>query len=155
MKKIIIGILITAVILTVGWFILLRPSNITQKGITESFDLHKNAFNTVAEYLTGNNISAEIDGFLTPDNDYGIVEITENTFQEFTIAVKELTSKDCKSIVSNGESVEFVYHSSGGLFNRLNASIIYNGKDTVDKKITVPLGDGWHLYIYSNNMVTE
>ena len=46
---------------------------------------------------------------------------------------------DHDAIISKGMEVEFVYHSTGGKFNKLYGSVIYNGFDKVDGKITVPL----------------
>ena len=102
----------------------------------------------VAEYLVDNNITTEINGLLTHDNNYGVPIINENDYRKFNEAVEVIMYKEFVSIVSDGESVEFIYESSGGILNRLGASIIYNGKDRVDGKPTVRLNNnGWHLYI--------
>ncbi len=152
--KIIIGVVITTVIVTAVWLIFLRPSDISQESVTQSFELHKSEFATVATYLTENNISADITGAVTDDNSYGISQSNDNSYHSFTEAVKLLMYDDCTAIVSDGKTVEFSYDSSGGFFNKLNASVIYNGEDKVDAKITVPLSEsGWHLYIYTDDMV--
>lgn len=152
LKFVVMGVILIAVAV-VSWFILLRPSEISQESVTENFENHKESFYTVAEYLTENKIDTKIYSNLTSDNNYGVPEISKDTYEKFTLAIEEVLKEGCVSVVSDGSTVEFVYPSSGGLFNKLNASVIYNGKNTVEEKITVQLNkDGWHLYVYDGNM---
>lgn len=148
MKKFVCIALTILVLGVIAWFILLRPSDISQELVTESFKSKEKSFMVVAEYLVDNNITTEINGLLTHDNNYGVPIINENDYRKFNEAVEVIMYKGFVSIVSDGESVEFIYESSGGILNRLGASIIYNGKDRVDGKPTVRLNNnGWHLYI--------
>lgn len=147
-KKIIITLLILLVVGGTAWFFLLRPESISQDSVTASFMKHEEAFETVAAYLDENDISAEITGFLSIDNSYGIVRKESTEFRAFAEAVEELISDDCTEIISDGDTVEFVYHSTGGYFNKLYGSVIFNGQEKVEGKITVPLNtNGWHLYL--------
>lgn len=151
--KFIVTGFILIIIVVVLWFVLLRPSEISQESMTESFENNKESFYTVAEYLAENKIDTKIYGNLTDDNNYNIPKISEDTYKQFSLAVEEIFKEGYSYIVSDEGMVEFVYPSSGGLLNKLNVSVIYNGKNMVEGKITVPLNkDGWHLYIYSGNM---
>lgn len=147
-KKIIITLLILLVAGGVAWFLLFRPESISQDSITVSFTEHMKVFETVAAYLDENDISAEITGFLSMENSYGIAINNSDEFRAFAAAVEELTSQDCAEIISDRDTVEFVYPGTGGYFNKLYGSVIFNGEKKVEGKITIPLNtNGWHLYI--------
>lgn len=131
-----------------AWFVLLRPEQISQDAMTESFTTHQEAFYTVAGYLTKNKITADITGFFSVDENYGVGKFGDEAYSDCAAAVEELMSRDCERIVSDGKTVEFVYPSTGGTFTQLYGAVIYNGKSEVDGKITAALNrDGWHLYI--------
>lgn len=145
--KIIIAILVVCA-LVVGWYFLFFPEQISQETVTESFEKHENAMQTVAEYLVNNNISTDITGFFTVDENYGVPSTDDPARSEMVEAVEELLTKEYTEIISDGKTVEFVYSSTGGYFNKLYGSVIYSGKSSVDGRITVPLNtNGWHLYI--------
>ena len=147
-KKIMITLLILLVVGGVAWFLLLRPESISQDSITASFIEHEEAFETVAAYLDENDIPAEITGFLSMENSYGIATNDSNKFRAFAEGIEELASEDCTKIISDGDTVEFVYPGTGGYFNKLYGSVIFNGEKKVEGKSTVPLNtNGWHLYI--------
>lgn len=146
LKKIIAILVICA--LAVGWFFLLFPEQISQETVTESFEKHKVAMQTAAEYLVGGSISAKITGFFTPDENYGVKKTDDDSYSEMVYAVEELLTKEYTEIISDGKTVEFVYRSTGGKLKKLYGSVIYNGRKNVEGKVTVPLTtDGWHLYI--------
>ena len=145
--KILIAILVVCA-LVVGWYFLFSPEQISQDTVTESFEKHENAMQTVAEYLANNNISTDITGFFTIDENYGVPKTDDDSYSEMVSSVEELLTKEYTEIISDGKTVEFVYSSTGGYFNQLYGSVIYNGKSSVDGRITVPLNtNGWHLYI--------
>lgn len=145
--KIIIAILVVCA-LAVGWYFLFFPEQISQDTVTESFEKHEDAMQTVAEYLVNNNISTDITGFFTIDENYGVPKTDDDFYSEMVSAVEELLTKEYAEIISDGRTVEFVYSSTGGYFNKLYGSVIYSGKNRVDDRITVPLNtNGWDLYI--------
>lgn len=144
--KIIIMLVICA--LAGGWYFLFFPEQIGQETVTESFEKHKDAMQTTAEYLVGGNITAKITGFFTIDENYGVEKTDEDSYSKMVSAVEELLAKEYTEIISDGKTVEFVYRSTGGKLRKLYGSVIYNGEKKVDGKVTVPLTtDGWHLYI--------
>ena len=149
MKKILIALLILAVVCGVAWFVLLRPETLSQDTITADFETNRKAYEDVASYLREKHITAEItkkpkEGQEIP----GIAAEQSAEYTAFTEGVSLLLSDDHDAIISDGETVEFVYHSTGGVFVKLYGSVIYNGAQKVDGKITVPLTtDGWHLFI--------
>lgn len=145
--KIIIAILVICALVG-GWYFLFFPEQISQETVTESFEKHKDAMQTVAEYLVSGNISTKITGFFTIDENYGVKKTDDDSYSEMISAVEELLTKEYTEIISDGKTVEFVYRSTGGRFKKLYGSVIYNGEKKVEGKVTVPLTtDGWHLYI--------
>lgn len=145
--KIIIAILVICALVG-GWNFLFFPEQISQKTVTESFEKHEGAMQTVAEYLVSSNISTKITGFFTIDENYGVKKTDDDSYSEMVSAVEELLTKEYTEIISDGKTVEFVYCSTGGKFRKLYGSVIYNSEKTVEGKVTVPLTtDGWHLYI--------
>lgn len=148
MKKIVIALIVFLIAGGAAWFILLRPESISQDRLTEDFEAHRPAYDTVASYLIKNDISAEITDILTSGKTFGIRTEDSDEFLAFEEAVGEIMRDDHDVIISDGKSVEFVYHSTGGMLQKLRGSVIYNGQNKVEGKITVPLTtDGWHLYI--------
>lgn len=145
--KIITAILVICALVG-GWYFLFFPERINQETVTESFEKHENAMQTVAEYLVSGNISTKITGFFTIDENYGVEKTDDDSYSEMISAVEELLTKEYTEIISDGKTVEFVYRSTGGKFRKLYGSVIYNGEKKVEGKVTVPLTtDGWHLYI--------
>lgn len=145
--KIIIAILVICSLVG-GWYFLFFPERISQETVTESFEKHENAMQTVAEYLVSGNISTKITGFFTIDENYGVKKTDDDAYSKMISAVEELLTKEYTEIISDGKTVEFVYSSTGGKFRKLYGSVIYNGEKKVEGKVTVPLTtDGWHLYI--------
>lgn len=148
MKKIVIAMIILVIAGNAAWLFLLRPESVSQENLTNDFKTHRQAYYTVAGYLMKNKISADIEGILMSDNTYGIETDDSDEFRTFAEAVEEIITKEHDAIISDGKTVEFVYHSTGGKLRRLYGSVIYNGQNKVEGKVTVPLTtDGWHLYI--------
>lgn len=148
MKKIVIALIILVIAGGAAWFLLLRRETISQDLLTEDFVSNRSTYDTIAAYMTKNNISAEITGTLKSDKTYGIRTEDSDEYCAFEEAVGEIMSSDHDAVISDGKTVEFVYHSTGGKLCRLYGSVIYNGQNKVEGKITVPLTtDGWHLYI--------
>lgn len=151
-KKILIALIVVAVVAVVGgvaWFFLLRPESISQETLTQDFETHRQAYEDVAHYLIKNNITAEITDIPKAGHDYeGITHENTDEYSAFMDGVYEIMQEDYDAIISDGKTVEFVYHSTGGKFRKLYGSVIYNGEEKVEGKVTVPLtADGWHLYI--------
>lgn len=148
-KKMMIGGIVLLIAAAIAWFILLRPESISQETAKASFSAHEAACGTVAEYLTANKVSAEITGFFTLDENYGVPMVgNDDAYRDFVESVEELLSRDFSRIISDGSTVEFVYPSTGGKLTARYASVIYNGKTVVDGKSTTELNrNGWHLYI--------
>lgn len=148
MKKIAVVLIILVIAGAAAWFFLLRPESVSQENLTNDFETHRKAYDAVAGYLIKNKISAEIEGILMSGNTYGIKTDDSDEFRTFAEAVEEIMAKEHDAIISDGKTVEFVYHSTGGKLRRLYGSVIYNGQNKVGGKVTVPLTtDGWHLYI--------
>ena len=145
-RTIIVIVLLCA--LAVGWYLLFFPEEISEERLTDSFKNHEAAMNDIANYLVKNNISADITGFFTIDDNYGVPKLDETSYRNMVTATEELLTKEYSEIISDGKTVEFIYESTGGYFNKLYGSVIYNGEDGVDGRITVSLNTkGWHLYI--------
>ena len=149
MKKFLIALLVLAVVGGIAWFILLRPETISQERLTQDFEAHRQAYDDVALYLNSHNISTEIADIPMAGNSYeGVVFEDTDEYRAFMDGIYVIMEEDHDAIHSDGKTVEFVYHSTGGVFNKLYGSVIYNGERKVDGKITVPLTtDGWHLYL--------
>lgn len=148
-KKILIALIVLAVVGGVAWFFLLRPENISQETLTQCFETHCQAYEDVAHYLKKNNITAKITDIPKVGHDYeGITYENTDEYSAFMDGIYEIMQEDHDAIISDGKTVEFVYHSTGGRFRKLYGSVIYNGEKKVEGKVTVPLTtDGWHLYI--------
>lgn len=147
MGKMIAAVLLLGA-LAAGWYFLFFPEQISQETVTQSFETHEAAMRDVAEYLVVNHISTDITGFFTIDENYSVQKQDEDAYVRMVEAVEQLLTKDYSEIISDGKTVEFVCCSTGGYFNRLYGSVIYNGQSQVDGKITVPLNtSGWHLYL--------
>ncbi len=149
MKKFLIVLIVLAVVGGVGWFFLLRPEAISQETLTQDFETHRQAYDDVAYYLTKKNITTEITDIPKSGHDYkGITFEDSDEYRAFMDGVMVLMQEDHDAIISDGRTVEFVYHSTGGRLRKLYGSVIYNGIKKVDGKVTVPLTtDGWHLYL--------
>lgn len=149
MKKLLIILMVLLVAGGTGWFFLLRPEAISQEVLTEDFNSHRKAYDIIAKYLTTRHMTVEITDILIAGRDnFGIRNDGSPEYGDFCDAIYDIMQEDHDAIKSDGMTVEFVYHSTGGKMNKLYGSIIYNGFKKVDGKITVPLTtDGWHLYI--------
>ena len=149
MKKLLIAFIILAVVGGSAWFVLLRPETISQETLTQDFETHRQAYEDIAMYLRDHKITTEITDIPIADKNYdGVVYEDSDEYRAFMDSVTEIMSEDHDAIISDGRTVEFVYHSTGGKLNRLYGSVIFNGVNTVEGKVTVPLTtDGWHLYI--------
>ena len=149
MKKILIALVILVLVGGIAWFILLRPEVISQETVTQDFQAHRKAYEDVAYYLQEKKITTEITDIPLAGHSYeGVVFEDSDAYRAFMDGIYEIMCEDHDAIVSDGESVEFVYHSTGGKFVKLYGSVIYNGEKNVEGKITVPLTtDGWHLYL--------
>lgn len=149
MKKILIALIVLAVVGGVAWLFLLRPESVSQETLTHDFETHRQAYEDVALYLKKNNITAEITDIPRAGHDYeGITYENTDKYSAFMDGVYEIMQEDHDAIISNGKTVEFVYHSTGGKFRKLYGSVLYNSENKVEGKVTVPLTtDGWHLYI--------
>ncbi len=149
MKKILSALLIIAVIGGAGWFILLRPEVISQETLTQDFAVHRQTYEDIALYLKSHKISTEIPSIPLADQNYeGVVYEDTDAYSAFINGIYEIMEQDHDVILSDGQTVEFVYHSTGGMLRKRYGSVIYNGEEETEGKITVPLkADGWHLYI--------
>lgn len=149
MKKILIALIILIAAGGIGWFTLLRPESVSQETITQDFETHRKAYEDAASYLIKNNITAEITDIPESGKSYeGITYEESADYAAFMDGIYEIMQEDHDAVISDGKTVEFVYHSTGGKLRRLYGSVIYNGEDRVDGKVTVPLTtDGWHLLI--------
>lgn len=149
MKKLLIAFIILAVVGGSAWFVLLRPETISQETLTQDFETHRQAYEDIAMYLRDHKITTEITDIPIADKNYdGVVYEDSDEYRAFMDSVTEIMSEDHDSIISDGRTVEFVYHSTGGKLCKLCGSVIFNGVNTVEGKVTVPLTtDGWHLYI--------
>lgn len=149
MKKFLIAFIILAVAGGVGWFFLLRPETISQETLTHDFEAHRQAYEDIAYYLAKKDITTEIKDIPMAGKQYdGVVYEDTDEYRAFMEAIYVIMEEDHDAIISDGETVEFVYHSTGGKFRKLYGSVIYNGEKQVKGKVTVPLTtDGWHLYI--------
>ena len=56
MKKLLIVLLVLVVAGGTGWFLLLRPEEISQERLMEDFETHRAAYRAIAEYLTERNL---------------------------------------------------------------------------------------------------
>ena len=149
MKKILITLIVLAVTGGVAWFFLLRPETISQETLTQDFEAHRQAYEDVAYYLKKKNITTNITDIPMAGHDYeGVTYEDSDEYSAFMDGIMVIMQEDHDAIISDGKTVEFVYHSTGGKFRKLYGSVIYNGFSKVDGKVTVPLTtDGWHLYI--------
>ena len=149
MKKILITLIVLAVAGCVAWFFLLRPEVISQETLTQDFEAHRQAYEDVAYYLKKKNITTNITDIPMAGHDYeGVTYEDSDEYSAFMDGIMVIMQEDHDAIISDGKTVEFVYHSTGGKFRKLYGSVIYNGLSKVDGKVTVPLTtDGWHLYI--------
>ena len=149
MRKFLIALLILAVVGGTAWFILLRPEVISQELLTQDFETHRQAHEDVAQYLIRHQITTEITDIPLADKSYnGVVYEDSDAYRAFMKGIQEIMEEDHDAILSDGNTVEFVYHSTGGILCKLYGSVIYNGENKVDGKVTVPLTtDGWHLYL--------
>ena len=149
MKKILIALIILTVAGGAAWFFLLRPEIISQETLTQDFESHRQAYEDVAYYLKKKNITTEINDIPIAGKKYdGVVYEDSDEYSAFMDGIYVIMQEDHDAIISDGSSVEFVYHSTGGKLRKLYGSVIYNGEKSVDGKVTVPLTtDGWHLYL--------
>ena len=149
MRKKLIALVILAVVGVAAWFFLLRPETISQETLTQDFGAHRQAYEDIAYYLAKKDITTEIKDIPMAGKHYdGVVYEDTDEYRAFMEAIYVIMEEDHDAIISDGETVEFVYHSTGGKFRKLYGSVIYNGEKQVKGKVTVPLTtDGWHLYI--------
>ena len=149
MKKLLITLIVLVVAGGVAWFFLLRPEMISQETLTQDFEAHRQAYEDVANYLTKKKITTEITDIPISGKQYEGVEFEDtDEYRAFMDGIMVIMQEDHDAIISDGRTVEFVYHSTGGKLRKLYGSVIYNGFSSVDGKVTVPLTtDGWHLYI--------
>ena len=149
MRKFLIAMLILAVVGGTAWFILLRPEVISQELLTQDFETHRQAHEDVAQYLIRHQITTEITDIPLADKSYDdVVYEDSDAYRAFMKGIQEIMEEDHDAILSDGNTVEFVYHSTGGILCKLYGSVIYNGENKVEGKVTVPLTtDGWHLYL--------
>ena len=149
MKKFLIAFIILAVVGGAAWFVLFRPETISQETLTQEFEAHRQAYETVALYLDRHDITTEITDIPRSGKSFdGVAYEDSDEYRDFMEAVYVIMQENHDRIVSDGDTIEFVYHSTGGKLNRLYGSVIFNGMKKTKGKITVPLTtDGWHLYI--------
>ena len=145
--------LIILIVLTAAggavWFTLLRPEAISQETLTQDFETRRQAYEDVAYYLKKKGIAAEITDIPKSGEPYdGVVTEDSDEYRAFADGINVIMQKDHDAVISDGNTVEFVYHSTGGRLQRLYGSVIFNGEKQVEGRITVPLTtDGWHLYL--------
>ncbi|MBR1752520.1 MAG: hypothetical protein IJ740_16905 [Ruminococcus sp.] len=149
MKKFLIALIVLAVTGGAAWFFLLRPETISQDTLTQDFETHRQAYEDVAYYLKKKSITTEIKDIPISGKQFdGVVFEDTDEYRAFMDGIYVIMREDHDAIISDGKTVEFVYHSTGGKLKKLYGSVIYNGLSKVEGKITVPLTtNGWHLYI--------
>jgi hypothetical protein len=149
MKKFLIIFIILAAVVGAAWFLLLRPETISQETLTQDFETHRKAYDDIALYLKGHNITTEITDIPMAGKSYdGVAYEDSDEYRAFMNGIYVIMEEDHDAIISDGKTVEFVYHSTGGKLRKLYGSVIYNGEKKVEGKVTVPLTtDGWHLYL--------
>lgn len=149
MKKLLIALIVFVVGGGAAWFVLLRPEAVSQEKLTQDFEAHRQAYEDIALYLKSHKISTEIIDIPLAGKSYdGVVYENSAEYTAFMDGIYEIMKEDHDAIISDGKTVEFIYHSTGGKLRKLYGSVIYNGEKKVDGKVTVPLTtDGWHLYI--------
>lgn len=148
MKKIIIALIVLVAGVS-AWFILLRPEAISQENLTQDFETNRKAYEDVAYYLKKKNITTEINDIPIAGQNYeGVTYENSDEYTAFMDGIYVIMRENHDAIISDGTTVEFVYHSTGGKLRKLYGSVIYNGDKKVEGKVTVPLTtDGWHLYL--------
>lgn len=149
MKRFLLVLIVLAVVGGAAWFVLLRPETISQETLTQDFETHRQAYEDVALYLKEHKISTEITDIPISGKSYdGVVFEDTDEYRAFMDGVMKIMRENHDVIVSDGRTVEFVYHSTGGKLRKLYGAVIFNGENKVEGKVTVPLTtDGWHLYI--------
>lgn len=149
MNKIIKVVFLLLIIGAVGWFFLLRPEQITQENLTQEFTNHEQSYKDIAYYLTKNNITTRIDNIPIAGTNYPGVKNDETPeYGSFIDAIYVVMEEDRDLIQSDGNTVEFIFHSTGGLLNRRKGSVIFCIEDTPPTKEAVPLSqNGWYIRI--------
>ena len=149
MKKFLIVLIVLAVTGGAAWFVLLRPDTISQERLTQDFETNRQAYQDIALYLNSHKITTEITDIPVAGENYdGVVYEDSDEYSAFMDGIYVIMQEDHDAIISDGKTVEFVYHSTGGKFSKLYGSVIYNGEKKVEGKVSVPLTtDGWHLYL--------
>lgn len=149
MKKVLIALLIIVIVGGVGWFVLLRPEQVSNETLKQDFAAHEKDYESVGTYLLKRKITTEITDIAIADKPQeGIVYEDSDEYKAFMDGWYNLMQENHTAIRSDGTQVEFVYESTGGLLNRKYGAIIYNGKNEVDGKTTVYLQKkGWHMYV--------
>jgi hypothetical protein len=134
---------------TAAWFVLLRPEAVSQETLTSDFAAHRQAYEAIASYLTERKITTEITDIPIAGQKYeGVSNDGTDAYGAFMEAIYEIMEEDHDRIVSDGEHVEFIYHSTGGLLNAKNGSVIYASEESVLYQDTLPLNaENWHLYL--------
>ena len=149
MKKLLTVLTVLAVAGGAAWFYLLRPETISQQTLTQDFETHREAYEDIALYLKQKNITTEITDIPVSGKSYEGVEYeASDEYTAFIDGIYEIMEEDHDAVISDGKTVEFVYHSTGGKLRKMYGSVIYNGESKVPGKVTVPLTtNGWHLYL--------
>lgn len=134
---------------TAAWFVLLRPEAISQETLTLDFETHRAAYASIAEYLTKREIATEIADIPIAGQKYeGVSYEDTDEYEAFIKAIYEIMEEDHDRIISDGDRVEFIYHSTGGILNAKIGSVIYAAADNVPYPDTLPLNaENWHLFL--------
>jgi hypothetical protein len=149
MKRYLTALFILTLAGVVAWFFLFRPETVSQETLMQDFATHRQAYEDIAAYLQSRHIHTVITDIPIAGQSYeGVVPENSDAYSAFMDGLYVIMGEDHDRIISDGKTVEFVYHSTGGAFVRVYGSVIYTGRNQVDGKITVPLkAAGWHLYL--------
>ena len=148
-KKIFGYAILAAAVGAVGWFFLLRPEQINQEFLISDYALHQQYYNDLATYLTDKGISTEITDIPTAGEKYPNVNYEDSkAYSAFMDAAMKLMETDRDKITSDGRTVEFVIHSTGGVFTRKSASLYYTIEDFSPRPGAQPMSEkGWYYCI--------
>lgn len=148
-KKTFRVVLLAAAAGAVGWFFLLRPEQINEEFLISDFALHQQSYRDLAGYLTDKGISTEITDIPISGQKYPNVNYEDTKpYTAFMDAAMKLMSENRDRITSDGKTVEFVIHSTGGTFTRKTGSLYYTVADGAPKAGAQPMSEkGWYYLI--------
>ena len=148
MKKVIITVMIVLLLGGAAWFVLLRPEQVSRERLTEDFNSHQQAYKDVASYLHSKHITTELTDIPLAGEEYlGIVYEDSDAYDAFMSGWMQLMCEDHEAIRSDGNTVTFIYESTGGLLVRKKGYVIYCDPHEVNGTDRLRLANDWDLYI--------